>query len=143
MTTLKQIRRIANSRDGDQAGFFYDGPRHVFMPDYGDLRRYADRVNSELQRIVGTMRYPHMLHMALDLNHDDDGSIVVIPRQEGYEYVVARIRHPETTESERSDLRKVVSVYRLAEDQRQLEIALDKGDYRRVNRILGGKGVRA
>lgn len=142
MTTLKQLRRMANSPDCEGV-FFYDGPRKIFIPDMSDADRYTARVNGEIQRIVGTMRHPEMLRMALDLTVQEDGSILLTPKDDGFEYVQARIKHHDTTEAERSDLRKVVSAYKLADDHRQLMTALDKRDYRRINRILNGKGVRA
>ena len=78
MTTLKQLRRMANSPDCEGA-FFYDGPRKIFIPDMSDADRYTARVNGEIQRIVGTMRHPEMLRLALHLTVQEHVSILLPP----------------------------------------------------------------
>ena len=60
----------------------------------------------------------------------------------GYEYVCKRIKSPEVTPREISDLKKVKRAYDLMDEFRQLVVAAQKGNWTKVNAILS-KGAMA
>ncbi len=62
--------------------------------------------------------------------------------RQGYEYVCKRIKSPEVTPQEVSDLKRVKRAYDLMDEFRQLIIAAQRNDMVRVNRILS-KGATA
>lgn len=62
--------------------------------------------------------------------------------RQGYEYVCKRIKSPEVTPQEVSDLKRVKRAYDLMDEFRQLIVATQRNDMVRVNRILS-KGATA
>ncbi len=62
--------------------------------------------------------------------------------RQGYEYVCKRIKSPEVTPQEVSDLKRVKRAYDLMDEFRQLIVAAQRNDMVRVNRILS-KGATA
>ena len=62
--------------------------------------------------------------------------------RDGYDYVCKRIRSPETTAQELSDLKKVKRAYDLMDEFRQLVVAAQRGNWTKVNAILS-KGAMA
>lgn len=62
--------------------------------------------------------------------------------RQGYEYVCKRIKSPEVTPQEVSDLKRVKRAYDLMDEFRQLIVAAQRNDMVRVNRILS-KGASA
>lgn len=62
--------------------------------------------------------------------------------RQGYEYVCKRIKSPEVTPQEVSDLKRVKRAYDLMDESRQLIVAAQRNDMVRVNRILS-KGATA
>ena len=56
--------------------------------------------------------------------------------RQGYEYVCKRIKSPEVTPQEVSDLKRVKRAYDLMDEFRQLIVAAQRNDMVRVNRIL-------
>lgn len=62
--------------------------------------------------------------------------------RQGYEYVCKRIKSPEVTPQEVSDLKRVKRAYDLMDEFRQLIVAAQRNDMVRVNRILS-KGAMA
>ena len=72
---------------------------------------------------------------------EDRGSSETFNRQ-GYEYVCKRIKSPEVTPQEVSDLKKVKRAYDIMDEFRQLIIAAQKGNVVKVNQILS-KGAMA
>lgn len=62
--------------------------------------------------------------------------------RQGYEYVCKRIKSPEVTPQEVSDLKRVKRAYDLMDEFRQLIVAAQRNDMVRVNSILS-KGAMA
>lgn len=62
--------------------------------------------------------------------------------RQGYEYVCKRIKSPEVTPQEVSDLKRVKRAYDLMDEFRQLIVAAQRNDMVRVNCILS-KGATA
>ncbi len=62
--------------------------------------------------------------------------------RDGYDYVCKRIKSPETTAQELSDLKKVKRAYDLMDEFRQLVVAAQRGNWTKVNAILS-KGAMA
>lgn len=140
MTTMKEVRNFASQPCELVYHSLYDRVRGEFYPGPDAVERYVAGVNAQVQQIMGTMRYPEMIRMALQVT-EEDGEQTIVPVLSGYEYVCARSKHPETTQTERNELKKVMAVYRLADRYSQLMTALDKRDMARINRILNGQRV--
>ncbi len=145
MTTMKEMRNFVASEDSECIipESFYDRTNKRFIPGFEAVHRYIEGVNTQFRNILDSMRHPEMIRMALDVSKID-GEDVAVPVPSGYEYVCARYKHPDTPQTERNDLRKVIAAYKIADGYVQLQRALDKGDLARINRILNGqKGARA
>ena len=145
MVSKKQLRNIiAGPEEGIEEFVEIESKaRRGFEPSQRDIERWVESVESEMDRIHGSMVNPAMLRMALDFTETEDGGRIVAVRPSGLDYVLTRSKHPETPEGERSELKRVICYCGLVEAVEAAARCIEKGDWVRLNRIMASKGVRA
>ena len=143
MTTMKQLRKAVNATDDEILDVSIRPSQVGFCPSEALIHKYVKGLNDAFDRIIKSMRYPEMVRMAVDIENID-GQAVGTANPSGYEYVCKRLKHPDTVQSEKRDLEKVVKAYKLIMEYRSLDQAIESGDINRINRIVGNtRGVRA
>lgn len=146
MVSLKQMRRMANATDDELEAIMASQNRAAegFAPPNHIVTQWFQETNDEIGRVIDKMDYPEMVSLVLYIDNDTPGLDGLKLNHRGFDYVNARLKHPDTPESERNDLRRVRRVYQLVSAVLEARDAIDSGDSKRLNRIISRRaGVRA
>lgn len=144
MVSQKQLRNIIAGPDSGIVAFTATESRAKdgFVPSEEDVARWFDSVRREMARIESSMTNPATLSMAVVRTETERGCDLSVDSK-GFDYVVRRSKHPDTPESERRELRKVITYCNLIESVEAATRYATKGDWVRFNKVMNTKGVRA
>lgn len=143
MVSQKQLRNIIAGPDSGIVAFTATESRAKdgFVPSEEDVKGWFASVKGEMARIEASMDNPASLAMAVVWTCTEGNSDVSVDSK-GFDYVVRRSKHPDTSESERRELRKVIDYCNLISAVDSATRYAQKGDWVKLNKVMNSKGGR-